>query len=124
MECPICWDPVSSPIILQCNHMYCRDCLVETIKHGNKTCPYCRASIEISPIKPTLFWTLVAYLSNVAIACGITLLWGSIISAMLFYGTWKILPFVGGVLKCYVLIIRNIYRRHTHLEETLIKLLL
>ncbi|ORY43793.1 hypothetical protein BCR33DRAFT_850975 [Rhizoclosmatium globosum] len=52
-ECAICLDPVSSPVILPCNHMFCSGCLASlpiktigdedpNIKAAQIPCPLCR----------------------------------------------------------------------------------
>jgi len=64
-SCPICQDnPMKSPVILQCNHLFCEECIAEWFER-EKTCPICRAVVQqagnksysdgSTPIFPTLF---------------------------------------------------------------------
>ena len=48
-DCPVCREILydNNPVILECNHTICRDCLVEIVK-TNPICPICRAPIGIS----------------------------------------------------------------------------
>lgn len=40
-ECPICFDPLSSPVITHCKHVFCRGCISKVIEMQGK-CPMCR----------------------------------------------------------------------------------
>ena len=42
--CPICLeDDVTQPVsIIQCNHKFCRACIIRWFKNGNTACPVCR----------------------------------------------------------------------------------
>ncbi|KAK3503055.1 DNA repair and recombination protein RAD5B [Neurospora crassa] len=44
-ECPICIDPLSSPIITHCKHVFCRGCIDKVIEVQQK-CPMCRAPLS------------------------------------------------------------------------------
>lgn len=44
-ECPVCFDPLSSPVITHCKHVYCRDCITKVIKIQGK-CPMCRNKLD------------------------------------------------------------------------------
>jgi hypothetical protein len=47
-ECPICFEHIidkSNEIVLDCKHIYHRDCITPWIKKNNLTCPYCRTEI-------------------------------------------------------------------------------
>ncbi len=52
LQCGICLDTYTDPKQLQCNHVYCRKCLVKTVFRDEKgelvlTCPTCR---QVTPI--------------------------------------------------------------------------
>lgn len=50
MECSICLDMMSDPVLTQCNHAFCRDCISGVLTAGSQDkepCPLCRK--EISP---------------------------------------------------------------------------
>ena len=49
LNCPICLDTYTDPKLLQCNHVYCRQCLVPLVDRdqGGITCPACR---RVTPI--------------------------------------------------------------------------
>jgi len=44
-ECVICRDAYVTPIKLECNHIFCEDCIEEWFKR-EKTCPICRHEIK------------------------------------------------------------------------------
>ncbi|KAM8707253.1 hypothetical protein ACLKA7_011362 [Drosophila subpalustris] len=46
--CPICHDSYSSPIILECGHIFCDEC-VQTWFKREQTCPMCRAKVSDDP---------------------------------------------------------------------------
>ena len=45
--CPICYDNYTNPIMLDCTHVFCGECLMGWMRNGN-VCPTCRASIRTS----------------------------------------------------------------------------
>ena len=47
-HCPICHDVYSSPMLLQCRHIFCESC-VTTWFDREQTCPLCRARIVDDP---------------------------------------------------------------------------
>ncbi|XP_076258993.1 E3 ubiquitin-protein ligase RNFT2-like isoform X2 [Rhynchophorus ferrugineus] len=47
-HCPICHDNYSSPVLLQCRHIFCESC-VSTWFDREQTCPLCRARIVDDP---------------------------------------------------------------------------
>lgn len=48
-SCPICMDFLISPIILECTHIYCGQCLFNWLNTKNiSTCPTCRSNISPS----------------------------------------------------------------------------
>ncbi|KAH8417523.1 hypothetical protein KR222_001376 [Zaprionus bogoriensis] len=46
--CPICHDAYNSPIILECGHIFCDEC-VQTWFKREQTCPMCRANVSDDP---------------------------------------------------------------------------
>ncbi|KAH8388392.1 hypothetical protein KR093_005543 [Drosophila rubida] len=46
--CPICHDAYNSPIILECGHIFCDEC-VQTWFKREQTCPMCRAKVSDDP---------------------------------------------------------------------------
>ncbi|KAK4191938.1 putative SWI/SNF-related matrix-associated actin-dependent regulator of chromatin subfamily A member 3-like 1 [Podospora australis] len=43
-ECPVCIEPMKSPVITHCKHVYCRPCISKVIEIQHK-CPMCRANL-------------------------------------------------------------------------------
>ncbi|XP_043692129.1 putative SWI/SNF-related matrix-associated actin-dependent regulator of chromatin subfamily A member 3-like 1 [Telopea speciosissima] len=41
-DCPICISPPIHTIITRCAHIFCRACILRTLKHPNASCPLCR----------------------------------------------------------------------------------
>lgn len=49
--CPICQCPFLTPVRLQCDHIFCSDCLEDSIQiqqDRRSTCPACRRSIDLT----------------------------------------------------------------------------
>ncbi|TDG48775.1 hypothetical protein AWZ03_004887 [Drosophila navojoa] len=46
--CPICHDVYTAPIILECGHIFCDEC-VQTWFKREQTCPMCRAKVSDDP---------------------------------------------------------------------------
>lgn len=44
-NCAICMDIVKNPVMLECTHLYCGNCIFKWVKN-NKNCPYCRTNIN------------------------------------------------------------------------------
>ena len=44
-NCAICMDNLKNPIILECTHIYCGNCIIKWIMN-NTNCPYCRTTIS------------------------------------------------------------------------------
>ena len=52
LNCPICLDTYTDPKQLQCNHVYCQQCLVRLVVRDQQgqlslTCPNCR---QVTPV--------------------------------------------------------------------------
>lgn len=43
-ECPVCFDPMTSPVITHCKHVFCRPCISKVISIQEK-CPLCRVTL-------------------------------------------------------------------------------
>jgi hypothetical protein len=50
LSCSICIEILSTPIILNCKHSFCHDCISNWINNG-KECPLCRKKINKSELK-------------------------------------------------------------------------
>ena len=55
--CPVCTDLFDDPIILACQHSYCRNCIKEVEQIGDGTCPMCQKyfDLEVDANSPSLF---------------------------------------------------------------------
>ncbi|EFJ41460.1 hypothetical protein VOLCADRAFT_98495 [Volvox carteri f. nagariensis] len=42
--CPVCQDPVNTPVRLDCGHIFCEECILEWLER-DRTCPMCRAQV-------------------------------------------------------------------------------
>lgn len=40
-DCPVCFDKICTPVLLPCEHVFCKNCVIEWIKI-NSSCPLCR----------------------------------------------------------------------------------
>ncbi|KAJ1405240.1 Zinc finger, RING-type [Sesbania bispinosa] len=49
-DCPICISPPTDIIITCCAHIFCRDCILKTLKRSNPRCPLCRRSLSESDL--------------------------------------------------------------------------
>ncbi|GIL82694.1 hypothetical protein Vretimale_8272 [Volvox reticuliferus] len=62
--CPVCQDPVNTPVRLNCGHIFCEECILEWLER-DRTCPMCRAEVRpaglpscsdgTSPLLPQVF---------------------------------------------------------------------
>jgi hypothetical protein len=53
-ECPICMEPHTQPMVIQCGHSFCKHC-IDTWKgqqsQGNRQkCPICRTACDVDPV--------------------------------------------------------------------------
>lgn len=46
-ECNICMEEKKKGILLDCNHIFCENCLKEWLTKSKKTCPTCRKEVVI-----------------------------------------------------------------------------
>lgn len=46
-ECNICMEEKEKGILLDCNHIFCENCLKEWLTKSKKTCPTCRKEVVI-----------------------------------------------------------------------------
>ena len=43
--CSICMELIRNPIMIECTHIFCGECLIKWLKNNN-SCPYCRSNIN------------------------------------------------------------------------------
>lgn len=49
--CPICFNAFNEPIIINCcNNIFCIECIMQNLIHGNTTCPFCKEQIDTKNI--------------------------------------------------------------------------
>ena len=50
-SCAICYDKISKPVLFPCcGHVFCGQCIFDSIKAGIKNCVYCNAPLDMSKI--------------------------------------------------------------------------
>ncbi|XP_074276766.1 putative SWI/SNF-related matrix-associated actin-dependent regulator of chromatin subfamily A member 3-like 1 [Silene latifolia] len=49
-DCPICISPPTDAVITCCAHIYCRSCIIKTLKRTKPSCPMCRHPISESDL--------------------------------------------------------------------------
>lgn len=49
-DCPICISPPTEIVITCCAHIFCRDCILKTLKRTKPCCPLCRRSLSQSDL--------------------------------------------------------------------------
>lgn len=56
LQCPICLEVFKEPLMLQCGHSYCKDCLDSMSQHldSELRCPVCRQSVDCSSSPPNV----------------------------------------------------------------------
>ncbi|XP_044930903.1 E3 ubiquitin-protein ligase TRIM50 isoform X1 [Mustela putorius furo] len=56
LQCPICLEVFKEPMMLQCGHSYCKDCLVSLSRHldSELRCPVCRQEVDSSSPPPNV----------------------------------------------------------------------
>uniref|UniRef100_A0A8C5KX86 RING-type E3 ubiquitin transferase n=1 Tax=Jaculus jaculus TaxID=51337 RepID=A0A8C5KX86_JACJA len=57
LQCPICLEVFKEPLMLQCGHSYCKDCLVSLSRRhldAELRCPVCRQSVDGSSSPPNV----------------------------------------------------------------------
>jgi len=47
-SCPICHDEYATPVLLQCQHIFCEACVAKWFDR-EQTCPLCRAKLVDDP---------------------------------------------------------------------------
>ncbi|VVC24143.1 Zinc finger, RING-type,Zinc finger, RING/FYVE/PHD-type,Zinc finger, RING-type, conserved site [Cinara cedri] len=64
--CSICLELLKKPSKLECDHMFCSNCLEDWLR-CNRTCPMCRSSkIGFKPVKCEFVGQLIKHLSSSA----------------------------------------------------------
>ncbi len=46
-NCCICLDTMESAVITNCHHLFCKSCISQSLKSGNRKCPQCRQAITV-----------------------------------------------------------------------------
>ncbi|XP_057549405.1 putative SWI/SNF-related matrix-associated actin-dependent regulator of chromatin subfamily A member 3-like 1 [Amaranthus tricolor] len=49
-DCPICISPPTNLVITRCAHIFCRACIIKTLKHTKSSCPMCRNPLSESDL--------------------------------------------------------------------------
>jgi hypothetical protein len=52
LMCTICRGYFKDPYCTQCDHTFCRQCIMQRIRHGNAICPRCAKPISVHDVKP------------------------------------------------------------------------
>lgn len=47
LECPVCFEHLTQPMLTKCGHTFCKDCLEECINRRHE-CPHCKSPLELS----------------------------------------------------------------------------
>ncbi|XP_059277502.1 putative SWI/SNF-related matrix-associated actin-dependent regulator of chromatin subfamily A member 3-like 1 [Lycium ferocissimum] len=50
IDCPICIFPPTNSVITCCGHIFCKSCILKTIKRANPCCPLCRHPLSESDL--------------------------------------------------------------------------
>lgn len=45
-QCPICFEDKLENILLNCNHIFCKDCIKKWLTTNSDTCPICRIQVN------------------------------------------------------------------------------
>ncbi|XP_029105017.1 zinc-binding protein A33-like [Scleropages formosus] len=67
LSCPVCYDIYRDPVVLECSHSFCKDCLEKGWQEkSSRECPVCRreSSIEEPPLNLVLKNTCEAFLQE------------------------------------------------------------
>lgn len=54
-ECKICMDVAKSPVVTQCGHLYCWDCILRWSDHKKSEmieCPVCNYALNVNKLIP------------------------------------------------------------------------
>ncbi|KAM0872487.1 hypothetical protein ACQ4PT_038698 [Festuca glaucescens] len=82
LKCPICLSLLKSAVSVTCNHIFCNDCLMETMK-SSSSCPVCKAPFRRREIRPSLHMdNLVGILKSMEAATGTNVVSTQVTSAM------------------------------------------
>lgn len=52
VECNICLDTASSPVVTFCGHLFCWPCLYRWLRSGHSVCPVCKAGVSRETVIP------------------------------------------------------------------------
>ena len=66
--CPICESVLENPLqIIECEHVFCSDCITKWIQTGNQTCPCDRKTIQKDDLRSPRF--VIKFLEKLQIKC-------------------------------------------------------
>ena len=69
--CPICESVLENPLqIIECEHVFCSDCITKWIQTGNQTCPCDRKTIQKDDLRSPRF--VIKFLEKLQIKCDFT----------------------------------------------------
>lgn len=52
VTCAICLDPMVEPVIIECGHSFCQECISNVGKDGGGICPVCRNHFLLRNLRP------------------------------------------------------------------------
>ena len=68
-RCPICKDPLESPVTTLCDHTYCQRCIDNWFTEDGSTCPTCRQLLSVSDVKPVTTRLILNILDRLLVKC-------------------------------------------------------
>ncbi len=62
--CAICLDDIKNPMKLNCNHVFCKECISESVLFTNCKCPCCREGLGTDMMKECIKFKLGSKAAN------------------------------------------------------------
>ncbi|XP_047045467.1 protein BREAST CANCER SUSCEPTIBILITY 1 homolog [Lolium rigidum] len=82
LKCPICLSLLKSAVSVSCNHIFCNDCLMESMK-SSSSCPVCKVPFRRREIRPSPHMdNLVGILKSMEAATGTNVVSTQVTSAV------------------------------------------
>uniref|UniRef100_A0ACD5T8Q5 Uncharacterized protein n=1 Tax=Avena sativa TaxID=4498 RepID=A0ACD5T8Q5_AVESA len=82
LKCPICLSLLKSAVSVTCNHIFCNDCLMESMK-SSSSCPVCKVPFRRREIRPSPHMdNLVSVLKSMEAAAGTNVVSTQVTSAV------------------------------------------